>query len=157
MAWFVQTQKDSASIWILSNKIMGSIIVPNDEIYTLCSHYVRASNYKGLFGLKWDHNFFKKLLIKSFNNIPDELIINVDQTASTFVATGNTTMAAKGEKHISRVGATYKKTKTVTLWEYLDGCMLPFQLILYWEKEKLFNRSHFSWWILLSFQSETLE
>ena len=38
-------------------------------------------------------------------------------------------MAAKGEKHISRVGATYKKTKTVTLWEYLDGCMLPFQLI----------------------------
>ena len=38
-------------------------------------------------------------------------------------------MVAKGEKHISRSGATYKRTKTVTLWESLDGCMLPFELI----------------------------
>ena len=40
------------------------------------------------------------------HNIPYELVINVDQTALKFVATDNITMAAKGEKHISRAGAT---------------------------------------------------
>ena len=63
------------------------------------------------------------------HNIPDELIINVDQTPSKFVATGNVTMAAKGEKHISRAGATDKRAIAVTLSESLDGHILPFQLI----------------------------
>ena len=63
------------------------------------------------------------------HNIPDELIINVDQTPSKFVATDNITMAAKGDKHISRARATDKRAITVTLCESLDGCMLPFQLI----------------------------
>ena len=63
------------------------------------------------------------------HNIPDELVINVDQTPSKFVATDNITMTAKGEKHISRAGATDKRAITVTLCESLDGCMLPFQLI----------------------------
>ena len=62
-------------------------------------------------------------------NIPDELITSVDQTASKFVATDNITMAAKGEKHISRAGATDKRAITVILCESPDGCMLPFQLI----------------------------
>ena len=62
-------------------------------------------------------------------SIPDELIINVDQTPSKFVATDNVTMAAKGEKHISRAGATDKRAITVTLCETLDGHILPFQLI----------------------------
>ena len=42
-------------------------------------------------------------------------------------------MAAKGEKHISRAGATDKRAITVTLCESLGGCILPFQLI-YTEK-----------------------
>ena len=44
------------------------------------------------------------------HNVPDELIINVNQTASKFVATDNTTMTAKGEKDISRAGETDKKS-----------------------------------------------
>ena len=44
------------------------------------------------------------------HNIPDKLIINVDQTASKFVATDNITMAAKEEKYISHTGATDKKS-----------------------------------------------
>ena len=60
------------------------------------------------------------------HNIPDELVINVDQTASKFVATNNITMAAKGEKHISCAGTTDKRAITVTLCESLDGCMLSF-------------------------------
>ena len=38
-------------------------------------------------------------------------------------------MAEKGEKHISRAGATDKRAITVTLCETLDGQILPFQLI----------------------------
>ena len=38
-------------------------------------------------------------------------------------------MAAKGEKHISRAGATDKRAITVTLCETLDGHILLFQLI----------------------------
>ena len=63
------------------------------------------------------------------HNIPDELIINVDQTPSKFVATDNVTMAAKGEKHIFCAGATDKRSITVTLSESLDGHILPFQFI----------------------------
>ena len=63
------------------------------------------------------------------HNIPDELIINTDQTPSKFVATDNVTMAAKREKHISRSGATDKRAMTVTLGESLDGHILPFPLI----------------------------
>ena len=63
------------------------------------------------------------------HNIADELIINVDQTPSKFVATDNVTLAAKGEKHISRAGATDKRAITVSLSESLDGHILPFRLI----------------------------
>ena len=72
------------------------------------------------------HEFTYKVLQ---HNIPDELIINVDQTASKIVATDGIAMAAKGEKHISLPGTTDKRAITVTLCESLDGCMLPLQLI----------------------------
>ena len=74
--------------------------------------------------------FFPEITDKVLqHNIPDELIINVDQTASKYVTTDNITMAAKGEKHVSPAGATDKRAITVKLCESLDGCMLPFQLI----------------------------
>ena len=65
------------------------------------------------------------------HNIPDELIINVDQTPSKFVATDNVAMAAKGENHISRAGATDKRAITVTLSEPLDGHILGKRKDLY--------------------------
>ena len=70
------------------------------------------------------------------HNIPDELIINVDQTASKLGATNNITMAAKEEKHISRTGTTDKRAITVTLSQSLDDCMLPFQLIFTGQTER---------------------
>ena len=63
------------------------------------------------------------------HNIPDELIINVDQTPSKFVAMDNGTMAAKGKKHVYRAGATEKRAITVTHSESVDGHILPFQCI----------------------------
>ena len=65
----------------------------------------------------------------SWHDIPDELIINADQTPSKFVPTDNITMAVKGSKHIPRKGANDKRGITATLLETLNGVMLPFQLI----------------------------
>ena len=62
-------------------------------------------------------------------NIPDELIINVDQTPSIYVPTDNKTMARKGEKHVARKGASDKRGVTVTLSETLNGDILHFQII----------------------------
>lgn len=72
------------------------------------------------------HDISEKVLLY---NIPDELIINADQTPSKYVATDNITMAAKGEKHISRAGSSDKRSITLTLCESHDGIILPFQLI----------------------------
>ena len=63
------------------------------------------------------------------HSIPDELIINADQTHSKFVVTDNITIAAKEQKHISRAGSIDKITITLTVCESLDGKILPFQLI----------------------------
>ena len=62
------------------------------------------------------------------DEIPDELILNVDQTPSKFGPTDNVTMAEKSSKHVSRKGSNDKRGITVTLAEKLSGQILPFQL-----------------------------
>ena len=63
------------------------------------------------------------------HKVPDELIINVDQTPSKYVPIENVTMAEKNCKHIPRKGGNDKRAITVTLAETLSGTILPFQLI----------------------------
>lgn len=48
-------------------------------------------------------------------NIPNELIINIDQTLSKYTPTKNVTMTEKNLKHIRQNGANDKKGTTVTL------------------------------------------
>ena len=62
-------------------------------------------------------------------NIPDELITNVDQTPSKYVATCNVTMVEKNSKHVPNQGADDNRAITQTLAETLCGDMLPFQMI----------------------------
>ena len=62
-------------------------------------------------------------------NIPDELILNIDQTPSKYLLTENVTMAETGSKHVSRKGGNDKCGITVTLSETITGKILPFQLI----------------------------
>ena len=62
--------------------------------------------------------------------ILDELIINIDQTPSKYVASGKVTMAEKGSRHVSRKGADDKRQVTSTLSETLSGEILPFQFNL---------------------------
>ena len=63
------------------------------------------------------------------HSIPNELIINADQTPSKYVPTANVTMADKNSKHVARKGANDKGGITVTLGESLSGEILPMQLI----------------------------
>ena len=48
-------------------------------------------------------------------NIPDEWIINADQTPSKYVATDDVKMALKGGKYISRTGSNDKRSISLTL------------------------------------------
>ena len=73
------------------------------------------------------HNDIVSAVLKY--NIPDELILNIDQTPSKFVPTENVTMAETGSKHVSRKGGNEKRSITVTLPETITGKILPFQLI----------------------------
>ena len=73
------------------------------------------------------HNDIASAVLKY--NIPDELILNIDQTPSKFVPTENVTMAENGSKHASRKGGNDKRGVTVTLSETITGKTLPSQLI----------------------------
>ena len=57
-------------------------------------------------------------LVQQTYNIPDELIINVDQTLSKYMPTSSVTTAEKNSKHVH-----LKLAKT------LSGDMLPLQMI----------------------------
>ena len=63
------------------------------------------------------------------HSIPDDLIINADQTPSKFVSTDNITLAAKGQRRISRAGSNDKKSITLTVFESFDGQILPLQIM----------------------------
>ena len=63
------------------------------------------------------------------DNIPDELILNLDQTPSKFVSASKVTMAGESEKHIPIVGGSDKRAITLTLIETLNGKLLLMQVI----------------------------
>ena len=71
-------------------------------------------------------------------NIPDSLIINLDQMGLELVPTGDWTMAAKGSRRVEVIGLGDKWQITATFAASLDGNFLPMQ-ILYQGKT---DRSH---------------
>ena len=87
----------------------------------------------------------------SWHEIPDELIINIDQTPSKFSPTDNVTTAVKGKKHILRKGGNDKRGITATLSETLSGAMLPFQLIYKGKTERSLPTSPFPEGFCLSY------
>ena len=62
-------------------------------------------------------------------DVPDELIINIDQTPSKYAATDGVKMAIKVSKHVSQEGSNNKRAITATYSETLAGDILPLQLI----------------------------
>ncbi len=71
-------------------------------------------------------------------DIPDSLVINLDQTGIKLVPTGDWTMAAQGSRRVEVVGLGDKRQITATFAASLDGTFLPMQ-ILYQGKT---GRSH---------------
>ena len=63
------------------------------------------------------------------HNIPDELILNFDQTGLKFVPCGEWTMKQKGSKRVEIAGLSDKRMITAVVASTLSGDMLPVQLI----------------------------
>ena len=61
--------------------------------------------------------------------IPDSLIINLDQTGIKLVSTGDWTMAAQGSRRVKVVGLGDKRQITATFAASLDSTFLPMQLL----------------------------
>ena len=62
-------------------------------------------------------------------NIPPELIINADQTPSSYVSVGKCTMDSCGSKSVPIKGLSNKRNITLTITITLSGNILPFQII----------------------------
>ena len=68
-------------------------------------------------------------LVQQTYNIPDERIINVDQTPSKYMPTSSVTTAEKNSKHVPKQEVDDKCAITLKLAKTLSGDMLPFQMI----------------------------
>ena len=62
-------------------------------------------------------------------NIPDSLIINLEQTPTKYVPVGRTTLAKKNSQTVTIKGSTDKRTITTTFAMSIRGDFLPMQLI----------------------------
>ena len=84
-------------------------------------------------------NFLKQIArMVKLREIPDSLIINLDQTGIKLVPTEDWTMAAEGSRRVEVAALGDKRQITATFAASLDGTFLPMQ-ILYQGKTK---RSH---------------
>ena len=63
------------------------------------------------------------------HQIPNCMILNLDQTPSKFVPSSNTTLAPRGTKSIPVTGSSDKRAITATFTIIHDGDFLPMQLI----------------------------
>ena len=61
--------------------------------------------------------------------IPPELILNSDQTPSSYVSVGKSTMATKGDKSVPVKGITDKRAVTLNFVVTLSNHFLPMQVI----------------------------
>ena len=83
--------------------------------------------------------FLKQIAgIVKLQDIPDNLIINLDQTGIKLVPASDWTMAAEASRRVEVIGLGDKRQVTATFAATLDGTFLPMQ-ILYQGKT---NRSH---------------
>ena len=67
--------------------------------------------------------------VVNLEDIPNELILNWDQTAINYVPVSNWTMVKEGSKKVKIAGVDDKRQITVVLAGTLAGELLPLQLI----------------------------
>ncbi|KAI6652990.1 hypothetical protein LOD99_4067 [Oopsacas minuta] len=110
--------------------------------------------YGGLWNEVRDRFLNEIVTAVALHNIPDELIINVDQTPSKFVSTGNFTMAGTNSKQVAKKGSNDKRGMTIALAETLSGKMLPFQLIYHGKTARSLPTVPFPEGFLLSYSEK---
>ena len=77
---------------------------------------------------QWD--FLSNIQHKvELHSIPAQLVLNSDQTPSSYVSVGKLTMATKGAKSVPIKGLTDKKNITLTFTITFSGEFLPLQVI----------------------------
>jgi len=70
--------------------------------------------------------------------IPESLVINLDQTPLKIVQCSNSTLAKKNSKNVTIVGSSDKRSITATFSITLSGIFLPMQLIYGGKTQKSF-------------------
>ena len=81
--------------------------------------------------------FLKQLArMVKLRDIPDSLIINLDQTGVKLVPTGDWTMAAEGSRRVEVIGLSDKRQITATFAACLDGTFLPMQILYQGKTER---------------------
>ena len=75
-------------------------------------------------------NFQRKITgLQMWHNIPDDLILNFDQTPLSYICAPNHTLHQKGAKNVPLIGKGKKKQITGTFTCTKSGIFLPMQLI----------------------------
>ena len=77
------------------------------------------------------------------HNVPDSLILNLDQTKLKYIPSANHTLAKKGSKSIGIAGSNDKRCITGTFTVSLKGGFLPMQLIYGWKTNQSLPRFKF--------------
>ena len=76
-------------------------------------------------------------------NIPDSLVINIDQTPTKYVPDSRSTLAKKNFKAVAFKGSSDKKSITATFSITFSGTFLPMQLIYGGKPQNLCPDSNF--------------
>ena len=84
---------------------------------------------RGLFEACKEQYLHDILEVTEKNNIPPELILNSDQTPSSYVSVGKKTMATRGSKTVPIKALADKRNITLNFIIMLSGEFLPMQII----------------------------
>ena len=76
--------------------------------------------------------------------IPESLIINIDQTPSKFAPTSSRTLAKKNSKHVSIAGSSYKTSNHSYLWNHVFKCICTNAAYLRQKNCRTFSKSQVS-------------
>ena len=78
------------------------------------------------------------------HNIPESMVLNLDQMPLKYVPCGNTTLAQKSSSTVPIRGVSDKRMTTGTFTISLDGKVLPMQLIYGGKTDRSIPKSRFS-------------
>ena len=133
MLWLKDTQSKN-SIMHNFGPVLGQKSVPPPGLYQTCwdDRNIRNSCRSKTRG---GTNNFARDNMEKFQ-ILSSLVLNLDQSNSTYVSMGKTAMAEKGSDSVPISGLSDKRSMTATFTITLNGKFLPIQLI-YEGKTKL--------------------